>query len=199
MIYGIKYMIIGLCGKKGSGKSTAAKYLTEKYGTSRVNFKDALVTEIKKNFNPMLLAVIDLLEREDYDGNCALTIDQLFDKKPPVIRTLMQCYGTEVRRADNENYWKNKWIVSTMEKGGRIVCDDVRFLNEADAVKNVGGFIIKIEREGLVSNDSHKSETEMDHINYDYVITVPDGDIDTLHRKLDEIMEVLIKGDDEDG
>ena len=192
-------MIIGLCGKKGSGKSTAATYLKEKYGTNRVNFKDALVTEIKQNFNPLLNAMIELLEKQDYDGNCALTIDQLFDKKPPVIRTLMQCYGTEVRRADNENYWKNKWIVSTMEKGGRIVCDDVRFLNEADAVKSVGGFIIKIEREGLVSNDTHKSETEMDSINYDYVISVPDGAVDILHNKLDEIMEKVIQMDDEDG
>ena len=36
-------MIIAFTGKKQTGKSTACAYLEEKYGFTRVNFKDALI------------------------------------------------------------------------------------------------------------------------------------------------------------
>lgn len=52
-------MIIALKGFKQVGKSTAASYLEEKYGFFRVNFKDALVAEIKQNF-PDLLREIEV-------------------------------------------------------------------------------------------------------------------------------------------
>jgi len=47
-------MIIGFVGFKQVGKSTAAKYLEKKYGAKRVNMKDGLVAELRKNFPDLL-------------------------------------------------------------------------------------------------------------------------------------------------
>lgn len=74
--------------------------------------------------------------------------------------------------------WFPKWIIS-----------DCRFPNEAKAVKDRGGIIIKIERPDIVSNDNHASETSVDLVEYDELI-VNSGSIEDL---IDKVKQILIK------
>ena len=147
-------MIVGLVGFKRSGKSTVAKYLESKYGFYRHNFKDALIEEIKQNFPDLLEEII---EDEIYHADMNETgeknnidIDWLFANKPPLIRALMQNYGTEVRRNEDINYWVNKWEIALRDMSQKgilpedIVTDDVRFLNEAKVVNIWDGIIIRV-------------------------------------------------------
>lgn len=176
--------IIAFIGLKQSGKSTAAKYLQEKYGFVRHNFKDALVNEIKQNFPDLLQEIKDIYDLPHMD-----TIDALFEEKPPLVRKLLQNYGTEVRRKDDINYWVDKWLAEFLfSKSENFVVDDVRFRNEAQTVKNQEGIIIKIIRTGQVSNDNHSSETEHNQIIPDYTIEVGDGEQDKLYAELDKII-----------
>ena len=94
-------MIIGLTGKKQNGKSTAAEHLSDKHNFVRINFKDALVAEIRERFPNLLEAIIEIMDRTDYDGMNPWTVDRLFKEKPPLMRALLQNYGTEVRRIDD--------------------------------------------------------------------------------------------------
>jgi len=174
-------MLIALLGKIKSGKSTAANNLV-KAGWTKVNFKDALVKEIKKNF-PLLLKEISIksgVEEKD-----------LFDIKPPLLRRLMQEYGTDVRRTDALDYWTNRWHMNVNNCGGdNIVVDDCRFENEAKAVRDFGGYIIRIERPDAEVVDTHLSETEMDKVTPDYILQ-NDGTeqdlINSLHALIREI------------
>jgi hypothetical protein len=176
-------LIVGLTGFKHSGKSTAATHLENKHGFIRRNFKDALVAETKLNYP-------DLLQVVAHEEN--LTIDQLFIVKPPVIRALLQNHGTEVRRREDPDYWVHRWSPMYSNKGfailERVVADDVRFLNEARAVKDIGGIIIRIERTDLTTGGDHKSETEQLEIVADHTITVGPGEHDRLYTALDEIL-----------
>lgn len=183
-------MIIGLTGKKQNGKSTAAQYIAEKYGFVRLNFKDALVAEIKAGFPNVLEAIIEMMERSAYDGMNPWTIDRLFRDKPPVFRALMQNFGTEVRRVDNTDYWVVKWMKEAA-KHQNIVVDDVRFLNEAQAVRDMGGIVIRISRADYPNVDSHVSETEMDMIKTDDNVTVESGDegLKYLYQFFDSVIE----------
>jgi len=170
--------IIGLVGFKQVGKSTAAKYLEDKYGFTRHNFKDAMVQEIKDNFP-------DLLKELEYYYN--LTIDELFIQKPPLMRALMQNYGTDVRRKDNRNYWTQQWFENLAI--GKTVADDVRFLNESEAVKLGGGIIIRLTRSDIETGGTHASETEQLEIVADHTIECNPGDHEALYRALDEIVK----------
>lgn len=181
-------MIIGLTGKKQNGKSTAAQYIAEKYGFVRLNFKDALVAEIKVGFPNVLEAIIEMMERSAYDGMNPWTVDRLFRDKPPVFRALMQNFGTEVRRVDNKDYWVMKWMKEAA-KHQNIVVDDVRFLNEAQAVRDMGGIIIRISRADYPNVDGHISETEMDNIESDKNVTVINGGIQYLYEYIDSVIE----------
>lgn len=65
----------------------------------------------------------------------------------------------------------NIWIDCTLDNCGKnAIISDVRFPNEAKAIKELGGVIIRVERVGLESNDTHSSETAMREIAPDYII-----------------------------
>ena len=78
------------------------------------------------------------------------------------LRTLMQYYGTEVMR---NHIGKEVWINTTINKAiqhrdyyGFAVIADVRFVNEWQAVRNVGGKIVHVVRGRLEDKVEHSSE-----------------------------------------
>lgn len=178
-------MIIGFTGKMRTGKSTACGIVKDILpNTMSVNMKDGLVAEMRERLP-------DVLER--LGAVYTMSIDELFTVKPPVMRALMQNYGTEVRRADDPSYWINKWkdtAIEMLETGAadHIVVDDVRFLNEAKAVTDMGGIIVRVVRNDVSNKDIHQSETEMDDIIADVTITAQQANFKLLERNLEEVI-----------
>ena len=176
-------MLIGFTGLAQSGKSTACNYILEKYPTFvKVGFKDAIVGEMRENFSLLLEHMADIY---------LMSVDELFTKKPPLMRKLMQCYGTEVRRGDDPEYWIKLWMegVSNCKDNGQdVVCDDVRFLNEAAAILGMGGYLVRIKRPDVTHTGDHQSETEMMELEVDYTIEVEPGDLDGLYREVDNLL-----------
>lgn len=175
-----KKMILALIGQKQSGKSTASKYLQEKYGFKPRNFKDELIREIK-------IYLPDFVKKECELYNC--TEAELFEKKPGHIRQIMQNFGTELRRTQDNDYWVKRWKYYQQFDDSKTVVDDCRFLNEANAIKQLGGKIIKIIRTGQINNDTHQSEQEYLQIQPDYIIEVGDGEHAKLYIELNKIYE----------
>jgi hypothetical protein len=199
--------LIGLTGFKQTGKSTAAKHLENK-GFIRLNFKDALLEEIKLNFPDLLREIKQWMADEvgeygpfeswteivgkDYFTMEDITDEHLFIIKPPLMRALLQNYGTEVRRRDNPNYWVNRWKARAqhlIEQGQNVVVDDVRFLNEANAVMALGGTVIRITRPDITTGGTHASEQEMLQIEVDLIINTKQGDFDSLYNYIDGIVD----------
>jgi len=177
-------MIIGLTGFKQAGKSTVAEYLEDNYSFVRINFKDALVADIKKRFPDLLITLADIYHTE--------TIDDLFTIKPPAVRKLMQNYGTDVRRADELDYWVSRWRVAASSKpDDNIAVDDVRFLNEAYAIRDMGGIIIRVVMEDQEQNDQHKSELEHLQIDPDFTITAVKGDHAHVYRQVETVIDTI--------
>lgn len=176
--------IIAFTGKKESGKTTASNYLMKRcleesetpVKVERINMKDPIIEEMREHF-PMILGAI----AENY----TLTIDDLFNEKPPLMRKLMQDYGL-MRRKEDPMYWVDKWEEKVRRSNSDvIITDDVRFMNEYDAIGRHGGGVYKIVREGLESTDNHATETEIDYIPCP---TITAKDKEELFNKIDQIM-----------
>ena len=71
----------------------------------------------------------------------------------------MQTLGTEWGRALSPNLWIETWAAS-LAGLDRVVADDVRFENEAAAVRALGGVVLRVERAGagFASGAAHASE-----------------------------------------
>lgn len=145
---------IGLIGLAGAGKDTAAFGLL-RLGWHRKGFADLLK-----------MRALDI----GWDGT-----------KDDRGRKLLQTIGCAVREYDPE-FW-------VREAFGRIdtrrpyVWTDVRFKNEAQAIREIRrGILVRVHNPNCVS-DGHVSETELFSIKCDHEI-VNDGSKEQLQEKL---------------
>lgn len=137
--------LIALSGPAGSGKSTAATYLVECHGFTLVKFAAPL-----KN----MLRAIGLTEREIEGDLKDVPSDKLCGRTPRyVMQTLGSSWG---RDYISENFWVKLWEQSARDHE-RVVCDDVRFENEAAMIRECGGWIVGLTGRGGIEGN-HISE-----------------------------------------
>ncbi|RUM99053.1 deoxynucleotide monophosphate kinase [Pseudaminobacter arsenicus] len=141
--------VVAFTGVAGSGKSTAADYLTSK-GYTRIKFAGPL--------KAMCRAVG--LSDEHIEGDLKeRPLDWLQGKSP---RQFMQRLGTEFGRdCIGPHFWVGLWeraALEVLDEGGRVVCDDCRFANEADAVRKLGGVVVRLAGRGGLAG-GHASES----------------------------------------
>ena len=76
------------------------------------------------------------------------------------IRQLLQVFGTEIMR----NYFGDElWILSTLKNKRNIIISDLRFKVEFEAIKNLGGTCILINRD-ICKPGNHVSEKEIQEL-----------------------------------
>lgn len=183
--------LIGISGKIGSGKDEIANRLVSHHGFSILRFSDALKKEVVEKFPRTLVAIHRALEFShpwEVDPEIVDLKYMVSVLKPPIVRELLQEYGTEVRRGDNPDYWVHKWQEAFYEsRSPRIVVPDMRFENEWDAILTKGGQVWRVERP-RASLGTHKSETDLDNKAFDIRIQ-NEGTLDQLHKAVDVLME----------
>ena len=179
----MKKFLIGFVGPKTSGKSLAASYLI-KVGFKPLNFKDELDHELFVKFYGLLEVLSDRYKTK---------IADLVYKKPlkPEIRELKKCFGTNVMRRIDEDYWVNKWLMwYRLYKYQKVVVDDVRFNNEARVINKNGGILIRIVRKQKGKKDTHQSETEQCDIKCDFTID-NNGTKEELRKNLQTVLALV--------
>jgi hypothetical protein len=165
--------------KKWAGKlKTIATMLT---GIPQEKFEDQ---EFKKtNLGPEWNKTVRIFG-EHYDG---LVEDWTDVEKPMTVRDFLQRLGTDgLRNGLHPNVWVNA-LMADYKKELRIetnhpysehltakypnwIITDTRFPNEAQAIKDKGGIIIRVDRPGVRAINTHPSETALDNWNFDYKI-----------------------------
>ncbi len=186
-------LLIGLTGPAGSGKDSAADALVHLAGFTKVAFADALRAEVCAAFGVPLqyLTARDTkehpiqalaLSRCMVMGFLATLREQQLDldeDAPRSARQIMQWWGTEFRRARDENYWIARAVqrIKRLHKQGKsVVLTDVRFPNEADAIRALGGVVWQVWRPGAeVAEGAHASETHGREFGPEYVIDNDEG------------------------
>jgi hypothetical protein len=75
-----------------------------------------------------------------------------------------------------------------LEVRGDVVISDVRFLNEANAIKMMNGQVWRVNRPNVLAANDHASEIEMDSFNNFDVVITNDTTIDELFLELTGLM-----------
>ena len=189
----IKYSIIGLSGKRGSGKDALASKLIP-LGWERISFADELKHKIRDEFG---------LTTEQTDGKlketpCGYKNEEGVELTPRDIMTLCGKYYRSV----DSMFWVKQAFKRVSEKGfgasdltRKLVVTDVRFNNEVIFLKNLGAHIVRIARPQelniykTIINDY--TETSLDNYNFDHVIpadrNIDFPDLEREAKLIDEI------------
>lgn len=128
--------------------------------------------------------------------------DYSFHEKRMTVRELLQIMGTECgRQIIHDQIWVNSlfadykpifnpWNRINAERYPRWIITDCRFPNEAKAVKDRNGVLIRINRPSAGSETSkkHESETALDDYGkWDFIIN-NDGSLEQLEDKVKNIL-----------
>lgn len=160
--------LIAICGRKRSGKDTAAKAL-RCFGYKSIAFAE-----------PLKQMLVAFLVGSGWDHRIAHFTVYEGDREKPIqplngrsvryaLQTLGTAWGRDLMHGD---LWRDatmRAINAAPER--RFVVTDLRFPNEADSIKSAGGVIVRIERDlPHDDSDNHVSETLLESIIPDYVI-----------------------------
>lgn len=191
-------MIIGLSGYAKSGKDTVAEIIQDLTHEAPEGFPKELFYgwEIKK-FSGKLKVIASILtgipafKFEDQDFKTSMLGEEWWKNygdfyHQTTVRDFLQVLGTDaIRNGLHSNAWVNALMADYHEdeKEERIdayikrvsppcnwIITDVRFPNEAEAIKDRNGVIIRIDRPGVEPVNAHPSETALDNWDFDYRI-----------------------------
>lgn len=169
-------MLIGLTGYKGVGKSVVARHLVESHRYVRRPFAYHLKAMMSAlGVPPDVLDGDDAAKSAPLDVLCGAT-----------ARHAMQTLGTEWGRKHlGEDFWVKRWM-SGVKDYAFVVVDDVRFPNEVDAVRSLGGKVIRVCRESCELGDGHASENP-GVLGADFQVW-NDGTPEDLCRTIDDLL-----------
>jgi phosphomevalonate kinase len=192
------YEIYGFSGKIGSGKDYVAKEI----------FAKLMKASDHSDTKSLFLAFADPLKMV-----CAarhnLTYEDVYVTKTSETRKRLQQTGDELRAKHSEMYFVNAMALEVEKhyrKSGitRFYIPDVRFPEEVKWIRKMGGKILRIDAPKRSSQhllneckgnkniakrrSEHRSETLLDNIEFDVVISNEEGD-DPVQKCFDWILK----------
>ena len=194
-----KIEIYGVSGKLGSGKNYVAEKILLPFLNRTVSSeKNSLSLALADHFK------VDVCVKQNID------YERIFIKKDEESRKILQLKGTEEGRLKyGEDIWINilkTWIRLHSERGvERFVVTDLRFPNEVEFIKKMGGKVIRIhapkrnhdavvkeakgDPEKISSIKNHSSETALDnYTGFDYILYNDYGNEKNVEKDLEKFL-----------
>lgn len=160
---------VGLYGYAGAGKDTAAEYLVDEHGFTRVSFADK-IREFALAVDDHVPVIVPGLGDEP-DQQTWMRLSEFLEsqghdwteaKKNLEVRRMLQRLGTEGGRfVLGENVWVDAALADLPP--GNLVFTDMRFPNEYEAiVHRLKGIAVRINRPGVAPVNAHASDSSLD-------------------------------------
>ena len=188
-------ILIGLCGPAGVGKSSVAAVWPQ-------SITHAFADPIKDMVRVLLSEYLGLdHDLPDTQEGKATVVMELSRNAPITVRYLLQTLGTEWGRQQvHDRIWIDIGIASALRLGRDngyryVVFDDVRFDNEAQAIRDAGGSIVHVRRMGI-SNDrpgvsEHASEAGVKRKPGDWELCLPHDSREHLTYKVSQLVNSM--------
>jgi hypothetical protein len=170
-------MIIGISGKAESGKDTAAKMLEIIYANPEITFDDFENRRYNNFADINTVHFADTLKEVtqvmchigEWETNTQEGKKTTIDWLGITVREFLQKLGTCVRIGIDNLFWI-KETFANIDGWKNVIIADVRFPEEIEAIKERGGIIIRLERNGAGAGN-HISEVALDdYTGWDKVI-----------------------------
>ena len=183
-------MIIGISGKAGSGKDTAAKMLEVLYANPDISYEDFANKRYKNFADIQIVHFADALKETaqvlfrlgEWETNTQEGKKTTIDWIGKTVRELLQGIGQRLRDAIDFDIWV-KILFANTEGWSNYIIADVRYPNEVYAIKKRNGVLIRIDRKGAGAGN-HSSETALDDYNDWDVRIENNGSLESLFEAM---------------
>lgn len=184
-----KQLVIGFCGAKGSGKDTGYKLLCELY--PNLNFQRiAFADPIKKTICDIFGLTVDQLNTIKRVDNIAIV-----DYNSNIAyghltgRDFVRKIGMLMRDYDDQQF--NRYVTNMVKTNAstNYVVTDVRFENEIQTVRDLGGYIIRVDRD-CCDYDNHITERKIMHPDF---VVKNNSSLQSFKIELKNIVDKLIQ------
>jgi hypothetical protein len=129
-------LLIGVAGKARSGKDTFANACVKGRGYTQGSFAHALKYVVAYIANEPVHLYVDDVPKEDFSESLGM-----------VRRKALQVIGSAVRNEIGVDTWVNRLLDSWRINGEYpMVISDCRYPNEARAILDAGGIVVRIHR-----------------------------------------------------
>lgn len=187
-------IIIGFGAKSRSGKDSCVKHIIEKFGQDYDIRRYAFADELKKDVEQIGIARLAF--------KLGVKLDPKPDMSDPLCQSewgkqsaLLQAWGEFCRKHDSF-----VWVRKVREQIERdqpqfALISDMRYKNEFLYVKAFRGYTVRVTRQGFVdlSRDPHHiSEVDLDGWQFDYEISVADGQLEQLKADAEEVFKLIV-------
>lgn len=161
-------MIIGISGKAGSGKDTAAKMLEVLYANPNISYEDFANKRYKNFADIQIVHFADALKETaqvlfrlgEWETNTQEGKKTTINWIGKTVRELLQGIGQGLRDAIDFDLWVKILFANTKGWSNYIIAD-VRYPNEVKAIKERNGILLRIDRKGAGAGN-HSSEIALD-------------------------------------
>lgn len=181
--------IIGLAYKKGVGKNTLAKFITTylRCEAPQLNVKEVSFAAKLKDVAYQLYSWAGIQRGIYYEirrDEKEVVLPQL-EKSP---RQIWIEIGNKMREV-----YQDTWIDFALKniKADVLIITDVRFQNEAAAIRRVGGQLIKIERNNIPKG-TDPAEIDLDSWMIWDAVVDNNSTLQDLNKEAEEIAEELL-------
>lgn len=183
-------MIIGISGKAGSGKDTAAKMLEVLYANPNISYEDFANRKYKNFVDIQVIHFADILKETvqalfgigEWETNTQEGKKVTISWIGKTVRELLQEVGQGLRDAIDPNLWIKALFANTEDWSNYIIAD-VRYPNELEAIKERDGVLIRIDRKDAGAGN-HSSETALDDYNDWDVYIENNGSLESLFENM---------------
>ena len=186
--------IIGFGGRIASGKSVLAS-ICQNYGYKKIYFALPLKQLIADLIHVKLEEINSLknveknykFNKADYlflSGETGIPFEIVEKEMSKIqfktVRQLLQFIGTDLIRKYNTNWHVNRIreIIKHGDKNVNYVIDDIRFPNELDLVRELGGVCWFIIRPRIDNVSNHESETSLTWRDFGNKIIINDSSLE---------------------
>lgn len=195
--------ILSFSGRKQSGKSTSADYIT-----SLINEYHIMLRENRHELNMSckIYSFADPLKQDICINILGLTYDQCYgsdddkntmtdlrwDGVQLTAREAMEIIGTKIFRALKTNVWADATINKIKKENVDLaIISDCRFPNEVEAVKNSGGINIRLDLDPFHSNTISENSLDQDVYDWSNFDIIIKNSKMTIEEKNKEILRFL--------
>lgn len=165
-------MLYAVCGNKRHGKDSVADVLVKHHQFR----KDSFARPMKEACSIIFGWSLEIMEKykEDVDPSLGISPRQALMLLGTEFGQHMLCEKyPEFKATTGRKLWAKRVLAPyrSTDPSDRLVISDLRFPHEAEVVREKGGKVIRVIRPQWPVDLAHESESAVDSVPYDYLIS----------------------------